>query len=65
MNMRTNINEEVYRHAKFLQTLTYSELEAKLLRLFLKVNQNSITRNKINPKFEDHSLNNQKIAVEY
>ncbi len=65
MNKRLNIDEKLYRHAKFLQTLTFKEHEAKLIRLFLKTNQDFTVRDKSSLKVEDHSLNNQKVAVEY
>lgn len=65
MNKRLNIDEELYRHANFLQTLTLNEYEAKLIRLFLKSNQDLTVRTNNSLAVEDHTLNNRKVAVEY
>jgi hypothetical protein len=65
MNNRLNIDEELYRHAKFLQTLTLNEHETKLIRLFLKLNQDLTVRANDSLGVEDHILNNRKVAVEY
>jgi hypothetical protein len=65
MNKSLNIDEELYRHAKFLQTLTLNEHETKLIRLFLKLNQDLTDRINNCLEVEDHTLNNRKIAVEY
>ena len=65
MNKSLNIDEEIYRHAKFLQTLTLNEHETKLIRLFLKLNQDLTVRTNNNLGVEDHILNNRKVAVEY
>jgi len=65
MSNQLNIDEELYRHAKFLQSLTLNEYETKLIRLFLKSNQNCTVKN-ISPHIvEDHTLKTRKIAVEY
>ena len=65
MNNSLNIDEELYRHAKFLQTLTLNEHEVKLIRLFLKSNQDLTVRTNNSLEVEDHALTNTKIAVEY
>ncbi len=65
MNNRLNIDEQLYRHAKFLQTLTFNEHETKLIRLFLKSNQDVTVRANSSLGVEDHTLNTRKIAVEY
>ena len=65
MDNRLNIDEELYRHAKFLQTLTLNDHETKLIRLFLKSNQDLKVRANSSLGVEDHTLNNRKVAVEY
>ena len=65
MTTRLNIDEELYRHAKFLQSLTLNEHEVKVIRLFLKSNQDFTLRDINNLKVEDHTLNSRKVAVEY
>jgi len=65
MSNQLNIDEELYRHAKFLQSLTLNEYETKLIRLFLKSNQNSTVKNTSRYIVEDHTLKARKIAVEY
>jgi hypothetical protein len=65
INKRLNIDEQLYRHAKFLQTLTLNDHETKLIRLFLKTNQDLTVRTNNSLEVEDHTLNTRKIAVEY
>ena len=65
MNNQLNIDEKSYRHAKFLQSLTLNEHEAKIIRLFLKSKQSLALKNSNNFKIEDHTLNSRKVAVEY
>ena len=65
MNNQLNIEERLYRHAKFLQSLTLNEYETKLIRLFLKSNQSFSLKEITNYPAEDHPLKNRKVAVEY
>lgn len=60
-----NINEKKYRHAKFLQTLTLNELEAKIIPLFARLNHNLFSSDCKVLTFEDHSFKNRKVAVEF
>ena len=65
MSNQLNIEGRLYRHAKFLQSLTLNEYETKLIRLFQKSNQNFTLKENTNYSVEDHSLKNRKVAVEY
>lgn len=65
MSNQLNFDERLYRHAKFLQSLTLNEYETKLIRLFLKSNQNCAVKNISRYIVEDHTLKTRKIAVEY
>ena len=65
MSNQLNIEERLYRHAKFLQSLTLNEYETKLIRLFLKSNQNCTVKDTSRYIVEDHTLKTRKIAVEY
>jgi len=65
MNIVPNINEKLYRHAKFLRNLDLNEQDTKLLRLFLKINQIFPIDDNRNLRIEDNTQINRKIAVEF
>jgi len=65
MNERIDINEDLYRHAKFLQNLKLNKEDIKVLRLFIKLKRNFTDRNKTECNIKDQNLINQEIAVEY
>lgn len=65
MDNNLNIDEKLYRHAKFLQSLTLNEYDTNLIRLFLKSNQNCALKNPNSYIVEDHNLKSRKVAVEY
>jgi hypothetical protein len=65
MKNHLNIDNKMYRHANFLKTLSLNEYEVKIIPLFLKSNQYFTSKDNKNIKLEEHSLSNQKVAVEY
>ena len=60
-----NIDEKKYRHAKFLQTLTLNELEAKIIPLFVRLNYNLSSSDCKVLTFEENPFKNRKVAVEF
>ena len=65
MNKSFNIDEKKYRHAKFLQTLTFNEFEAKIIPLFVRLNQNLSSSDYKVLTFEENPFKNRKVAVEF